>query len=147
MSYFAFDFYFWTFSFRFVIETIRYRSFNIEELVLSLTSLVVGNESNDTTDLLLVTILSIIANDCHWAIANKVVQVLIFSSFCSSLRNWQSSLWGQGLKEGSFEQIPHGPKQVVLCWHNDLLLCQRRWDGKFLLFSSGWDASGPRYFF
>ena len=30
---------FWTFSFRFAIETIRYRSFIIEELVLSLTSL------------------------------------------------------------------------------------------------------------
>ena len=30
---------FWTFSFRFDIETIRYRSFIIEELVLSLTSL------------------------------------------------------------------------------------------------------------
>ena len=30
---------FWTFSFRFAIETIRYRSFIIKELVLSLTSL------------------------------------------------------------------------------------------------------------
>ena len=33
---------FWTFSFRFAIETIRYRSFIIEELVLSLTSLLSG---------------------------------------------------------------------------------------------------------
>ena len=39
---------FWMFSFRFDIETIQYRSFIIEELVLSLTSLVDDHE--DCTD-------------------------------------------------------------------------------------------------
>ena len=40
---------FWTFSFRFDIETIRYRSFIIEELVLSFTSLAARNLSPNLT--------------------------------------------------------------------------------------------------
>ena len=37
-------------------------------------------------------VVAIIANDCYWVIANKVMQVLIFSSFCSSLRSWGTHL-------------------------------------------------------